>query len=59
MPKGGAGAFAASILKILGFYFIRRASPISGVRLAAPMVLAQRKGHERICEAIRHVLPPV
>ncbi len=49
---GEAGAFAAPKLKIRGFFLlICRASPLSGVRIAAPIVLAQYKEYERIGEA--------
>jgi hypothetical protein len=52
----------ASTKHLWGLFFSRNASPISGVRIAAPMGLAQRKGHERISEvrkAIRSALPIV
>jgi hypothetical protein len=45
------GAFAAAIPTILAFYFICRAELISGVRIAAPIVLAQCEGQEGIGEA--------
>jgi hypothetical protein len=43
--------FAAPISFFRGFLFICRTSPISGERIAVQLVLAQRKGHERIGEA--------
>ncbi len=36
-------------------FFIRRASPFSGVNIAAPRVLALHKGHERIGEARKNL----
>ncbi len=53
------GAFAALTQKIREF-FLCHALPISGVRITAPIVLAQHKGHKRINEvqkAIQHALP--
>jgi hypothetical protein len=44
------GAFAAPIPKIHVFY-ISSALPLSGVKIAAPLVLVQHKGHERIGKA--------
>ncbi len=44
------------------FFYVRCASPISRVRIAAPIVLAQHKDNERIGEArktIRSALPIV
>ncbi len=43
-------------------FFICCASPISGVRHAAPIVLLQHEGHERIGKAwkcVHHALPVV
>jgi hypothetical protein len=70
--KAKRGAFAAPIgeaqrirsakNKIFADFNIRRASTISGVRIAAPIVLAQHKEHERIGEArtpVRHASPIV
>jgi hypothetical protein len=45
------GAVAAPIIRLSRIFHIRRASPISGVRIAAPIVLAQHEGHKRIGEA--------
>ncbi len=56
------GAFAAAIPTILAFYFICRAELISGVRIAAPIVLAHCEGQEGIGEAqkdVRHGSPIV
>ncbi len=59
--KGEAGTFAAPIgearricsanNKIFVIFQNRRASPISGVRIVAPIVLAQHKERERIGKA--------
>ncbi len=59
--KAKWGAFAAPIgevrricsanKKFSQIFFIRCALPISGERIAAPVVLAQHKEHERIDEA--------
>jgi hypothetical protein len=59
--KGEAGAFAAPIgkawqirstnEKFSWIFFIRCALPISGERIAGPIVLALHKGNERIGEA--------
>jgi hypothetical protein len=46
-----SGSFAAPIRGFSRIFHICRASPISGVRIAAPIVLAQHKGSERIGEA--------
>ncbi len=46
---GEAGALSAAALSFFrGFLYIRCASPISGARIAAPIVLALHKEHERI-----------
>ncbi len=45
------GKFVAPIRSFRGFFYVRCASPISGVRIAAPIVLAQHKDNERIGEA--------
>jgi hypothetical protein len=37
------------------FFFLRCASPISRVNIAAPIVLAQYKGHKRIGEARKRI----
>jgi hypothetical protein len=42
------GAFAAPKRRFLRIFQIPRASPISGVQIAAPLVLAQYKGNKRI-----------
>jgi hypothetical protein len=42
---------APPIPKICGFLLIHRTLPISRVRIAATIVLAQLKGHERIGKA--------
>jgi hypothetical protein len=39
---------------------VRRASPVSGIKIAAPIVLVQHKEHKRISEAqkrFHHNLP--
>ncbi len=51
LPIGGAGAFAAPITKYRRFFSLHRASPISRVKIAAPVELAQGKEHEKIGEA--------
>jgi hypothetical protein len=51
------GAFKVPVIIFLRIFHIHRASPISGVRIAAPIVLTHQKGYERIGEAqtpIRH-----
>jgi hypothetical protein len=48
---GEAGRFRSASNKVSRIFHICRASPISGVRIAAPIVLAQHKKHERIGEA--------
>jgi hypothetical protein len=45
------GAFAVPIRKFSRIYHNCHASPISGVRIAAPIVLAQHQGNERIGKA--------
>ncbi len=53
------GEFPAPIKKFRGFFFLRCTSPISGVKIAAPIVLTQYKGHKRIDKAgklISHAL---
>ncbi len=45
------GEFVAPIIRFSRIFHICRPSPISGVRIAAPIVLAQHKEHERIGEA--------
>jgi hypothetical protein len=47
----GKAWFAAPITKIRGFFYVRCTSPRSGIKIAAPIVLAQRKGHKRRGEA--------
>ncbi len=42
--------FVAPIQSFRGFFYVRCASPISGVRIAAPIVLAQHKENKRIGE---------
>ncbi len=44
------GEFVAPIRSFCGFFYVRCASPISGVRIAAPIVLVQHKENERIGE---------
>ncbi len=56
------GEFVAPIQSFRGFFYVRCASPLGGIRIAAPIVLAQHKENERIGEAretIRSVLPIV
>ncbi len=45
------GEFVAPIIRFSRIFRIRRASPISGVRIAASIVLAQHKENKRIGEA--------
>ncbi len=45
------GAFAVPILRFLRIFHIRRASPISGVRIVSPIILALHKRNERIGKA--------
>ncbi len=45
------GEFVAPIRSFRGFFYVRCASPIGGIRIAAPIVLAQYKENERIGEA--------
>ncbi len=45
------GEFVAPIQSFRGFFYVRCASPISGVLITAPIVLAQHKENERIGEA--------
>ena len=54
-PIGKAGEFVAPIRSFGGFFYVRCASPISGVRIAAPIVLALHKDNERIGEARRTI----
>ncbi len=49
------GEFIAPIKGFRGFFFIRCTPPTGGVRIAAPIVLAQYKGNERIGEVRRGV----
>ncbi len=48
---GEAGPIRSANYDISRTFFIRRASPISGVKIAAPIVLALHKGQNRIGEA--------
>ncbi len=51
-PIGEARQIRSANTKFLQiFFYVRCASPISGVRIAAPIVLAQHKENERIGEA--------
>ncbi len=43
-----AGRFRSTNIKIFADFYIRRASPTSGVRIEALIVLAQHKRNERI-----------
>ncbi len=53
----GANTYSSSDLgKFVDFFFIRRALPISVVKMAAPIVLAQHKCHERPGE-VRNIFP--
>ncbi len=45
------GEFVAPIRSFRGFFYVRCASPIGGVRIVAPIVLAQHKENKRIGEA--------
>ncbi len=45
------GEFVAPIRSFRGFFYVRCASPIGGIPIAAPIVLAQHKENERIGEA--------
>ncbi len=59
---GEAGNTAGNNEKFSLVFFIRCASPIGGVQIAGPIVLAQHKGNRRIGEAqtpIRCALPIV
>jgi hypothetical protein len=56
------GEFTVPIISFQGFFYFRSVSPISGVRIAGPIVLVQHKGHERIGKPrmpIRRALPIV
>ncbi len=60
--KAKRGEFVAPIKSFRGFFYVRRASPVSGVRIVAPIVLALHKENERIGEAwtsIRRASPIV
>ncbi len=50
-PIGEAGRIISANTKFSRIFYVRCASPISGVRIAAPIVLAQYKDNERIGEA--------
>ncbi len=49
--EAGRGKFTAPKIRFSWIFHIRRATPISGVRIVAPIVLAQHEEHERIGEA--------
>jgi hypothetical protein len=51
---GEGSKFVAAIIN-LQIFFLRRASSISRVQIAAPIVLAHYKGHERISKARKHI----
>jgi hypothetical protein len=56
----GANTYSSSDLgKFVDFFFIRRALPISGVKVAAPIVLAQHKRPGEVRKHISHVAPTV
>jgi hypothetical protein len=50
-PLGEAGCFRSANIKIFAYFHISRASPIIGVQIVVPKVLAQYKSNERIGEA--------
>ncbi len=50
-PTGEAWRIRSANSKFSGIFYVRCASPNSGVRIAAPIVLAQHKENERIGEA--------
>ncbi len=60
MPIGGAGNIHSANKKKCENFFIRLASPLSGVRIVVPTVLAQHKGHERVkCRELFAALHPL
>jgi hypothetical protein len=50
--KGEAGRIGSANKKFSWIFYVRCASPISGVRIAAPIVLALHKEDERIGEVV-------
>ncbi len=61
-PIGEAPQIRSANMNFSRNFYVRCASPISGVRIAAPLVLAQHKENERIGKAritIRSALPIV
>jgi hypothetical protein len=51
-PIGKAGQICSANMKFLQIFYVRYASPIGGVRIVVPIVLAQhKKKNERIGEA--------
>jgi hypothetical protein len=53
MPKGEVVRIRSANMKFSRIFYVRCASPICGVRIVAPIVLAQHKENERIGEALQ------
>jgi hypothetical protein len=61
-PIGEAGQIRSANMKFRRFFYVRCASPIGGIQIAAPIVSAQHKENKRIVKAretIRSSLPIV
>jgi hypothetical protein len=54
-PSGKTGRIRSTDKKFRGFFFPVRTFPTSGVEIAATIVLAQYKGHERIGEVWKNI----
>jgi hypothetical protein len=65
VPIGKTGRIRSANKEISLIFFIHHTLPVSGTRIAAPVVLAQHKGHERIGEARKpirctsHIAPKI